>query len=163
MALTCYDAYSIYNSNYIIQAHNRARAASGTFRSNPLSDAELLNDSQLIARERLLETQSRLSIEDCYTATGVMERYTDQITTLLNLPAETLERGRINISRFLRSNRLSPNEMETFIRTLPHNLMSPEADELANFRRAATYYFMHANLFYYEYIPAQGAVMCYNR
>ncbi|GEM_PF-6859821 len=161
MALTCIDASSIYNDSLIELAHERARAASGSFRSVPIDT--FVPDTQLVTRARALETQSLLQINDCPTIPAVIEKYADKITRLLNPPTQIFPRTRTNVLNFLRSNRLTEAEMNNFIHTLPHNLLHPDSDELARFRQSATFYFTRANLFYYEYLPEQGAVMCFNR
>lgn len=123
--------------------------AEATFHeARPVRDAELLSRSQLRARERALGEALGIAR---HGVLDLAELVADNLAPPTGLHSRTYQ----NIARLFSSRRVSTESITTLIRTM----QDPEA--VTAFREGAQRMFLEAGLFYYDYVPFQGAVMCY--
>ena len=134
----------------------QARADEVFTEAHPVVASEMLSqDAQLVRQREICEAlQSR---SDSSVACYGLSQYAQQVTDLLRppiragLPVRTLQ----NIGRLFESSRVETDEIVDLIEALR------DPTQVSHFRELAQEMFLGHELFYYDYIPHQGAVMCY--
>jgi len=116
--------------------------------SRAVVDTELLSSRELAHRERRICRETGL-------CEGVAN-YAARVTRAMRVPGAWRERTQINIRRLFSSHRVTTQEM-----ILLFGFMG-NPDQVTAFRNTARILFSsRGELFYYEHVPYQGAVLCY--
>lgn len=116
--------------------------------SRPIQDEELLSTSQQRVRERLICRETGLCLG--------LNAYAHRVTDAMRVPPGLERRTLINARRLLSSYRVTNREVSLLVGFM----MDPE--RITAFRNTARIMFStRGELFYYDYVPYQGAMMCF--
>ncbi len=137
-----------------VQAENLTNiqdvAARRLHASRPVLDTELLSRPEAERREAQICRQTGL----CGLGlAGYARRVTAAMRPVQGWDRRTL----VNVQRVFRSRRLTTAELSHLIGFMR------DADQVSAFRNTARILFTRAELFYYDYVPFQGAVQCFRR
>lgn len=124
----------------------------------PILDSELLTDRQLRARERALCRATGIcGMPHWQTRRYRMDDYARQINDALTPPIGFDHRMYVNMDRLLHSRRFTTAQIISLLRLLP----TQDRSHITEFRQLAQSMLLSAHLFYYDYIPNQGAIACF--
>ena len=126
-----------------------SKIAEKTFtEARPVADQEILSESARKARAK----------EICKEVGGkciALHHYAENVANALVPPTGLQVRTEANIVRLFASKRVTSQEIAALVK------LSENRDQITAFREAAQAMFLKAGLFYYDYVPYQGAVMCF--
>jgi len=129
--------------------------------AKPVSDKELLKKTEQIKRAEEICKKTGFCGEDWWKGeSGEWARkfdlndYARKVTDYLNPPTGLDDRTFSNLARLFSSKRVGTSEIVNLIKLY-------REDKKTDFRQAAQDLFLNAQLFYYDYVPFKGAIMCY--
>ena len=141
---------------YYETARIKAEGAGRLAEASPIADREILSKRALKERAGTICEETGLCRESKQRGrTFDMGDYARQVTTALIPPTGTDDRVFRNIGRLFASRRIQTGEIVSLVRLMENR------DEVTAFREAARDTFARHRLFYYDYVPYCGAVVCF--
>jgi len=115
--------------------------------SSAVQNTELLSGTNRAARERALAASTKIG------KSGLLA-VARQVTHNLFPPRNLGFRTNTNVYRLLSSERVTTEQVVGLVKLLE------DPKKVTAFRNAAQQMFLGAQLFYFDYVPSQGAIMC---
>lgn len=151
MGLRCVANSSVTGTH---KGETERRATAEFRRARPVRDRELLPDRARRSREVAICRQTGICTEEEGHRLD-LEDYARKVTDALLPPAGTHDRVFRNTFRLFVSNRISTAAVAELVR------LSKDLETITDFRNKAHEVFSGQSLFFYDYFPHEGAVVCF--